>query len=151
MDLLMFYGLACLSFLRISFSQIPIVIDVIFDQLLFFFRNYHNIDAIFVFDNIVSILFSRKQVKMKVIWRVVFIPTATQRRDAGGGAWQASGWSYGAVPPPPNMWGRQWPTDACPVRRQIFVPLHNPLGGAAVILYPSGLKCDLTLCLKLIN
>ena len=53
-------------------------------------------------------------------------------------------------PPPPNMWGRQWPTDACPVRRQIFVPLHNPLGGAAVILYPSGLKCNLTLCLKLI-
>jgi hypothetical protein len=35
-DLLMFYGLTYLSFLRISFSWIPIVIDVFFDWLLSF-------------------------------------------------------------------------------------------------------------------
>jgi hypothetical protein len=56
-DLLMFYGLACLSFLRISFSWIPIVIDVFSDRLLSFsklpeyrrrirFRPYH-IDFVF--------------------------------------------------------------------------------------------------------
>jgi hypothetical protein len=32
----MFYGLACLSFLRILFSWIPIVIDVFSDRLLSF-------------------------------------------------------------------------------------------------------------------
>jgi hypothetical protein len=31
------------------------------------FRNYQNIDAVLVSDNIVSISFSRKKVKMKVI------------------------------------------------------------------------------------
>jgi len=34
MALLMLHGLTCLSFLRISFSWIPIVIDVFFDRLL---------------------------------------------------------------------------------------------------------------------
>jgi hypothetical protein len=36
MDLLMFYNLACLSFLRISFSWILIVIDIFSDRLLSF-------------------------------------------------------------------------------------------------------------------
>jgi hypothetical protein len=67
MDHLMFYGLACLSFLRISFSLILIVIIVFSDQLLPFsklpdyrhcicFRQYR-IDFVF-----------EKKMKMKVIW-----------------------------------------------------------------------------------
>jgi hypothetical protein len=38
MDLLMLYDLVCLSFLRIPFSWIPIVIDVFFDRLLSFLK-----------------------------------------------------------------------------------------------------------------
>jgi len=60
MALVMFYGLAYLSFSRISFSWIPIVIDVFFDRLLSFL-NYRNIGVVFVSDNIVSILILRKK------------------------------------------------------------------------------------------
>ena len=78
MDLLMFYGLACLSFLRISFLCIMIVIDVFFIDS---YRNYQNIDVVFVSDNIVSILFSRQRSKtesdLAFYWSfpIVFIPS----------------------------------------------------------------------------
>jgi hypothetical protein len=68
MDLIMFYGLAYLSFFMISFSWIPIVIDVFSDRLLPFsklpeyqccirFRQYR-----------IDFNFEKKNVKMKVIW-----------------------------------------------------------------------------------
>jgi hypothetical protein len=42
----------------------------------------------------------------------------TERRDAGGRDPAGIPWSYGAVSPhPPNMWGRQWLADACPVHQ----------------------------------
>jgi hypothetical protein len=60
MDLLMFYGLACLSFLRISLSGFQ-SLSMYFSIDYYCFQNYQNIDAIFVSDNIVSISFSRKK------------------------------------------------------------------------------------------
>jgi hypothetical protein len=53
-----------LSFLRILFSWIPIVIAYFsigyyrFSIGYYRFQNYRNVDAVFVFDNIVSISFS---------------------------------------------------------------------------------------------
>jgi hypothetical protein len=83
MDLLIFYGLACLSFLMILFSWIPIVIDVFSDRLLHF-RNYWNISAVFVSNNIVSISFSRKKCEIEsdlASFPIVFIPTRDEGQD----------------------------------------------------------------------
>ena len=69
MALLMLHGLTCLSFLRIPFSWIPIVINVFFDRLLSVSK-LPDIDAVFVSDNIVSnyrFCFREKVMKMKVI------------------------------------------------------------------------------------
>jgi hypothetical protein len=59
-DLLMFYSLACLSFFRYrsyGFRSLSMYFPIDYYR----FRNYRNIGAVFVFDNIVSISFSRKR------------------------------------------------------------------------------------------
>jgi len=67
-DLLMFYGLACLSFLRISFLWIPIVIDVFFRSTTIVFE-ITGISAPYSFPTISYwFYFREKNVKMKVIW-----------------------------------------------------------------------------------
>jgi hypothetical protein len=59
------------------------------------FRNYRNIDAVFVSDNIISILFLRKKYKNKsdlVSYRssaIVFIRSCCRSTEAGGGGPQA--------------------------------------------------------------
>jgi hypothetical protein len=60
MDLLMFYSLACLSFFRYrsrGFQSLSMYFSIDYYR----FRNYRNIGAVFVSDNIVSISFSRKR------------------------------------------------------------------------------------------
>jgi hypothetical protein len=68
MDLLMFYGLACVYHFKGYRSHGFQWLSVYFPIDYYRFRNYRNISAVFVFDNIVSISFSRKKVKVKVIW-----------------------------------------------------------------------------------
>jgi hypothetical protein len=57
------------------------------------FRNYRNIGAVFVFDNIVSILFSRKKCENESdLYRsfaIVFIRSCCRSTEAGGGGPQA--------------------------------------------------------------
>ena len=60
MALLMFYGLACLSFFRChsyGFRSLSMYFPIDY----FHFQNYRNIGAVFVSDNIVSISFSKKK------------------------------------------------------------------------------------------
>ena len=65
MALLMFYGLACLSFFRYrSHGFRSLSIYFLIDY--FHFRNYRNISVIFVFDNIISILFLRKKCENEI-------------------------------------------------------------------------------------
>ena len=59
----MLNGMTYLSFFTISFRQVSIVINVI-SIVYFSFRNYHDIDVIFVFDNIVLSFFI-KNVEVK--------------------------------------------------------------------------------------
>jgi hypothetical protein len=59
MDCFMFYGLTCLSFFRYrsyGFRSLSMYFSIDYYR----FRNYRNIGAVFVSDNIVSISFSRK-------------------------------------------------------------------------------------------
>jgi hypothetical protein len=60
MDLLMFYGLACLSFFRYRSHGFR-SLSMYFPNDYYRFRNYRNIGAVFVSGNIVSISFSRKR------------------------------------------------------------------------------------------
>ena len=53
------YDLTYLSFFKISFRQVSIVIDVV-SIVYFRFQNYHDTDVVFVSDNIVSFSFSMK-------------------------------------------------------------------------------------------
>jgi hypothetical protein len=80
MDLLMFYSLACLSFFRYRFHGFR-SLSMYFPIDYYRFRNYRNIGAVFVSDNIVSISFSRKRCENEsdlAFYRsfpIVFIPT----------------------------------------------------------------------------
>jgi hypothetical protein len=78
-NLLMFYGLTCLSFLRISFLWIPIIIDVFFDWLLSFSKLPEYRRRIRIRQYRIDFVFEKKKVKMKVIGLlsllIVFIPT----------------------------------------------------------------------------
>jgi hypothetical protein len=68
MALLMFYSLACLSFLGYRSHGFRLLL-IYFSIDYYRFRNYRNISVVFISENIVSILFFRKKnMKMKVIW-----------------------------------------------------------------------------------
>jgi hypothetical protein len=94
-DLLMFYSLACLSFFRYrshGFRSLSMYFPIDYYR----FRNYQNICAVFVSDNIVSISFSRKRCENESdlasyrSFPIVFIRSrrrqarADQRVHAGG-------------------------------------------------------------------
>jgi hypothetical protein len=67
MALLMFYVLTCFSFFRYhSYGFRSLSMYFLIDY--YHFRNYRNISVVFISENIVSISFSRKNVKIKVIW-----------------------------------------------------------------------------------
>jgi hypothetical protein len=69
MDLLMFYGLACLSFLRISFSWIPIVIDVFSYRLQSFSKLPEYQRRIHFRQYRIDFVFEKKiKIKTKTIW-----------------------------------------------------------------------------------
>jgi hypothetical protein len=88
----MFYSLACLSFFRYrshGFRSLSMYFPIDYYR----FRNYRNIDVVFVSDNIVSISFSRKRCENEsdlAFYRsfpIVFIPsrntTAASRKQRG--------------------------------------------------------------------
>jgi hypothetical protein len=61
MDFLMFYGMTCLSFFLDIVLMDSDRLSMYFRIDYYRFRNYRNIGAVFVSDNIVSISFSRKK------------------------------------------------------------------------------------------
>jgi hypothetical protein len=94
MDLPMFYGLACLSFLRISFSWIPIIIDVFSDWLLLFSKLLEYQRRICFRQYRIDFAFKKKKVKMKVIWPPIYrflsssslvVPVAGAQEDGSWG------------------------------------------------------------------
>jgi hypothetical protein len=85
MNFLMFYSLACLSFFRYRSHRFR-SLSMYFPFDYYRFRNYRNIGAVFVFDNIVSISFSRKICENESdlasyrSFPIVFIPTRNVER-----------------------------------------------------------------------
>jgi len=70
MALLICYSLTCLSFLRISFSWILIIIDVFSDRLLSFSKSLEYRCHIHFGQYRTDFVF-KKNVKMKVIWSTI--------------------------------------------------------------------------------
>jgi hypothetical protein len=78
--LLMFYSLACLSFFSISFSWIPIIIDIFFDWILSFSKLPEYQCRIRLRQYRINCIFKKKNMKIKMIWSPIdpFRPFSSQ-------------------------------------------------------------------------